>query len=98
MLSEASGCGNVARQFFTLARRSIPGKSGIVPKRNCSISPVALLTVFVLLAAVSVGIGIGFAMVGAWLVLPFAGIEAIALGAAFVATARRMADYERIER
>jgi uncharacterized membrane protein len=54
--------------------------------------------VFALLAAVSVGIGIGFAMVGAWLVLPFAGIEAIALGIAFLATAWRMADYERIER
>jgi hypothetical protein len=49
-LSEASGCGNVARQFFTLSRRSISGTFGIVQERNCSISPVALLTVFALLA------------------------------------------------
>ena len=37
-------------------------------------------------------------MVGAWLVLPFAGLEAIALGIAFLATARRMADYGGNER
>ena len=53
---------------------------------------------FASLAAVAVGIGIGFAAVGAWLVLPFAGVEALALGIAFVAIARRMADYERNER
>ncbi len=58
---------------------------------------------FASLAAIAVGIGIGFAAVGAWLVLPFAGVEALALGIAFVATARRaggyqQADYERNER
>ena len=63
-----------------------------------SISPVALLTVFALLAAVTIGIGIGFALAGAWLVLPFAGLEVLMLGAAFIATARRAADYEGTER
>ena len=43
------------------------------------------------------GIGIGFAMAGAWLILPFAGLEVIALGAAFVLQARHATDYERIE-
>src|SRR5687768_8938328 len=38
----------------------------------------------------------GFAFAGAWLVLPFAGLEALLLGAAFVVYARRAADYERI--
>ncbi len=50
---------------------------------------------FASLAAVAIGIGIGFAAVGAWLVLPFAGVEALALGIAFVATARRAGDYQQ---
>jgi uncharacterized membrane protein len=66
-------------------------------KRNCSISPAALLRVFIALALVSLAIGAGFAALGAWLVLPFAGLEALLLGVAFVAYARRAADYERIE-
>jgi uncharacterized membrane protein len=53
--------------------------------------------VFVALAAASLAIGIGFAFAGAWLVLPFAGLEVLLLGAAFVLYARRAADYERIE-
>ena len=57
--------------------------------RNCSISPQGLALVFVLLAAATIAIGIGFAAAGAWLVLPFAGLEALALGAAFFAVARR---------
>lgn len=44
---------------------------------------------FALLAAVTIGIGIGFAALGAWMVLPFAGLEALALAAAFFAWARR---------
>jgi len=54
--------------------------------------------VFALLAAVSIGIGIGFAAFGAWLVLPFAGAESLALAIAFVASARRAAQYEGNER
>ena len=53
---------------------------------------------FALLAAVAIGIGIGFAAMGAWLVLPFAGLEALALAIAFFAMARRIADDERTER
>jgi uncharacterized membrane protein len=66
-------------------------------KRNCSISPAGLAGVFAALACVVVAIGAGFAFVGAWLVLPFAGLEALLLGSAYVVYARRAADYERIE-
>ncbi len=62
-----------------------------VSKPNCSISPAGLLCVFAALAAVALTIGIGFAMLGAWLILPFAGLEIVALGIAFVANARRIA-------
>ena len=53
-------------------------------------SPAGLLGVFASLAAVTLGIGIGFALSGAWLVLPFAGLEVAALGAAFVLHAREI--------
>jgi len=66
-------------------------------KRNCSISPAGLAGVFAALACVVVAIGAGFAFVGAWLVLPFAGLEVLLLGSAYVMYARRAADYERIE-
>jgi uncharacterized membrane protein len=66
-------------------------------KRNCSISPAGLLCVFAALSIVAVAIGIGFAIAGAWLILPFAGLEVAMLGVAFVLYARRAADYEKIE-
>ena len=70
----------------------------VVLKRNCSISPRGLLLVFALLAALALGIASAFAALGAWLILPFAGLELVLLGAAFWMTARHAADYERIER
>jgi uncharacterized membrane protein len=59
--------------------------------RNCSISPAGLAGVFAALAAVTLLIGVGFALVGAWLVLPFAGLEVLMLVAAFVWHARQVA-------
>jgi uncharacterized membrane protein len=37
-------------------------------------------------------------VLGAWLILPFAGLEIGLLGAAFLYTARHATDFERIER
>ena len=65
--------------------------------RSCSITPVAFATVLALLGGVSLTIGVVFAALGAWLVLPFAGLEVVALAAAFRVYARRAADWERIE-
>jgi uncharacterized membrane protein len=75
------------------------GHSGfsLTLKRNCSISPKALAGVFVALAVLVLAIGAGFAAAGAWLILPFAGLEVLLLGAAFVLYARHAADYERID-
>lgn len=52
-------------------------------------SPAGLAMAFAALAALTLAIGVGFAMVGAWLVLPFAGLEVLALATAFFAYARR---------
>lgn len=65
-------------------------------KRNCSLAPSQLAVVFASLAAVSLAVAAAFAAMGAWLVLPFACIEVLALGTAFVVYARHAADYERI--
>lgn len=66
-------------------------------KRNCSISPAGLAGVFAALALVVLTIGGVFALAGAWLILPFAGLEVLLLGAAYLLYARRAADFERIE-
>ena len=52
---------------------------------------------FAALAAVVLLISAVFTALGAWLVLPFAGLEVLLLGGAFVAYARHAADYERID-
>ena len=83
-------------------KREIPVRSGvdgfsIVVRRNCSISPLGFAAVLVALAALTMAIAGGFAMAGAWLVLPFAGVEAVVLGAAFMFVARHATDHERIE-
>jgi uncharacterized membrane protein len=79
-----------------LAFREEHGGFSLTLKRNCSISPSGLACVFVALAVVVLAIGTGFAIVGAWLILPFAGLEVLLLGGAFVLQARHATDYERI--
>ena len=81
--------------------RELPFRDGnagfsLTLKRNCSISPAGLAGAFLALALVVLVIGVGFAIAGAWLVLPFAGLEVLLLGAAYVLYARHAADYERI--
>jgi uncharacterized membrane protein len=66
-------------------------------KRNCSISPASLACVFAALAIAVLAIGAGFALLGAWLILPFAGLEVLLLAGAFLLQARHATDYERIE-
>lgn len=68
----------------------------LTTRRNRSMSPQALVWLLVLTACLSLAIGIGFALFGAWPVLPFVGLEIAALAAAFRAAARHAADYERI--
>jgi uncharacterized membrane protein len=64
---------------------------------TCSISPVGLLRVFIGLAATVLAIGVGFALMGAWLVLPFSGLEVLMLGAAFLHHARRIGAEKELE-
>ena len=79
-----------------LAFREEHGGFSLTLKRNCSISPSGLACVFIALAVAVLAIGTGFAFAGAWLILPFAGLEVLLLAGAFVLQARHAADYERI--
>lgn len=65
-------------------------------RRNCSIGPVALWLTFSSLVAVSFGFGIAFAVHGPWMILPFAGLEMLALGTAFFMCRGHANDFERV--
>lgn len=80
-----------------LAFEAKAGGFRLLLRRNCSISPAGLMRIFAALALVSLAIATVFAALAAWLILPFAGLEVLLLGVAFVATARRAADCERID-
>lgn len=68
-----------------------------VARRNNSLSSTGRLLVFAFLFVVSVGIAAAFAHFGAWLVLPFAGLEMLVLYLAFRYIEHHAADYELIE-
>lgn len=65
-------------------------------KPNCSLSASNKVNVFLLLAVIPCCIAIGFALLGAWLVLPFVGLEIFALGYAFYYVNSHDSDYESI--
>jgi uncharacterized membrane protein len=64
--------------------------------RNCAIRPAQLLAVYAALCAVVLLIGGFFYVQGASFVLGFAGLELLALGAAFLFFARHAADRETL--
>lgn len=73
-----------------------PRELVLLAKRNCSIAPLPMCAIFAALGSLALSIGAAWALFGAWLILPFAGLEAVALVVALVAHARRAGDFERI--
>ncbi len=65
-------------------------------KRNCSITPAQLGLMYVSLCIVSLGIAVFFWLQGARMVMPFAWLELLAVGAAFLLYARHARDGEKI--
>ena len=65
-------------------------------RRNCSVTPRQLGWLYLSLCIVSLVIGAGFWLQGAKLVLPFAWLELMAVGAAFAVYARHATDGETI--
>ena len=92
-----AAAGQAGEQQGALGRASAtPVAVEFVLRRNCSLSPRALMAVFGSVVAVSFAFGVMFAALGAWLVLPFAGVELLALAAAFVVYGRHATDGERL--
>ncbi|WP_010090600.1 DUF2244 domain-containing protein [Burkholderia ubonensis] len=65
-------------------------------KRNCSMSPRQFVLFYASLAGFSLAIAAMLMWQGAWLVMPFTGVELLAVGVAFAIYARHAVDYERI--
>ncbi len=65
-------------------------------KPNCALSAASKQKVVILLTVIPCIIGIAFSLLGAWLVLPFVGLEIAALAYAFYYVNRHETDYESI--
>ena len=65
-------------------------------KPNSALTADNKVKVVVLLAIIPLLIGVGFSLIGAWLVLPFVGLEILALTIAFYYINNHEADYESI--
>lgn len=73
------------------------GQFALTARRNNSLSTSGRLLVFGFVFFVSVGIGLAFTLIfGAWPIMPFAGLEMLALYLAFRYVERHAADYERL--
>lgn len=98
--TRSTGC-TAAQRTVRFGREVVPpgGATAVMSwhlKRNCSLSPAQLLGFYLLCCVVSLGIAAGFWALGALLVLPFAGLELLALGSALLLYARHACDSESI--
>ena len=68
----------------------------IIARPNNSLSPDDSIKLLAVMATVAFLIAIGFASIGAWLVLPFAGLEILAFAYAFYTIYLHADDFESI--
>ncbi|MGB2833051.1 MAG: DUF2244 domain-containing protein [Methylotenera sp.] len=68
----------------------------IIARPNNSLSPGDAVKLLVAMATVAFVIAFGFARIGAWLVLPFAGLEILAFAYAFYTVYLHSNDFESI--
>ncbi len=68
----------------------------IILRPNNSLSPESSVKVVMALFVIVLVVAVGFSLIGAWLVLPFAGIEIVALSYAFYSVYLHSDDYESI--
>jgi uncharacterized membrane protein len=85
-------------RFASESRHPVSGEWSMqwLLKKNRSMAPRHLFGVYAFLFILSLGIAVGFWRLGAPLVLPFTGLELLALGAALLVYARHAADGEDI--
>ena len=68
----------------------------LLSRRHSSLSPAGRLLVFASLAIITVAISLGFAIHGAWPVVPFAGLECLALYLVYRWLRRHQSDCQRV--
>ena len=87
-----------AASHLRFGRESVSGERSVqwLLRRNCSITPRQMLGFFASVCALSLAIGGFFWRQGATLVLPFAWIELLAVGAALFVYTRHATDSESI--
>ncbi|HEY1057191.1 MAG TPA: DUF2244 domain-containing protein [Limnobacter sp.] len=66
-------------------------------RKNCSLSPRQLLAWYAAICSSTLVVATGFLIAGYWIVLPFAGLELLLVGVAFLVYARHATDFEMIE-
>ena len=81
----------VARQFD-----SFQGSTRFVIRPNRSLGWRGVVRFYIGMVVVSFGIAIAFAAKGAWLILPFAGVEMLVLGVALYLVARRGCSWQAV--
>ena len=79
-----------------MASLNVDSSYSVMFKPNCSLTANGKLKAVLLLSAIPCLIGIGFSLIGAWLVMPFIGLEITALAYAFYYVNAHESDYERI--
>ena len=88
-----------AFRFATLPAQNANSQDSVVfwlLKRRCSITPAQLGWFYLSLCLVSLGVGSFFWLQGALLVMPFAMLELLAVGTAFLVYSRHAGDAEKI--
>jgi uncharacterized membrane protein len=68
----------------------------VLVRPNRSLSLRAMMVLFAGIAVFASTIGIGFSLIGAWLVLPFAGLEVVLVGAVLYLLVRHADDHDLI--
>jgi uncharacterized membrane protein len=68
----------------------------IIARPNNSLSSEGVLKLLVILGIIALIIALGFTQIGAWLVLPFAGLEILAFAVAFYYIRLHASDFESI--
>lgn len=82
---------------MAITMKEAAGARSWVARPNCSLTPILRRGVIALILVASLVISAAFLLAGAWLVLPFAGLELFLLYLALRAIDRRAFDYESIQ-
>jgi uncharacterized membrane protein len=97
-LSLAGSAQGIAKRIFGMDCNGMEpaAELTLVARRNNSLSSGGRFLVLGSLAVVVVAISLGFAFTGAWLILPFAGLDLLVVVIAFRYVERHAGDYECI--